>query len=252
MPADVTFTRPDLLQAKTVLAIQPHYDDNDLGAGGTLAALSRAGARLIYLTVTDDQVGVLDPFLSPRDTEIALRREQAEAGRLIGVQEQRWLGYPDAGPIDYYSLRQDLVIAIRELRPDVIFTVDPWLPYEFHQDHVLTGRAVSEAIGLYAFPRFKIHSEIDTGYLPHPLLGVAYYFTHSPNTFFDITATRAVKQDAVRCYTMQFASDDMDHLVGQLEQRARDAAREQAFESAEPLKLLHPAQLHIQTDTWKH
>ncbi len=251
MPVELTFSLTDLLAAKTVLAIQPHYDDNDLGAGGTLATLSRLGARLIYLTVTDDQVGVLDPVLSPAETEAALRREQADAGRLIGVQVQRWLGYPDAGPIDYYSLREDLVIAIRELQPDVIFTVDPWLPYEFHQDHVLTGRAVSEAIGLFGFPRLKLHGEAHPDYSPHPLKGVAYYFTHAPNACIDISATRLAKQQAVSYYEMQFTPEDMDRLMLVLEQQERAAAEGQGFEFAEPLKLLHPSQLHIQTDTWK-
>jgi N,N'-diacetylchitobiose non-reducing end deacetylase len=243
--------RIDLFQAQTILAIQPHYDDNDLGAGGTLAALSRAGARIIYLTVTDDQVGIRDPWLSVSAAESALRGEQAKAGRLIGVEQQHWLGYQDAGPIDYAALRQDLIIAIRDWQPDVIFTVDPWLPYEFHQDHVLTGRAVSEAIGLYQFRRLKIHGEMQPLYNPHPLLAVVYYFSHTPNTFFDISATLELKQQAVRCYEMQFTAEEMEQLVEQLEDQARTAAQEQAFEFAEPLKVLHPTQLHIQTDTWK-
>jgi hypothetical protein len=43
----------------------------------------------------------------------------------------------------------------------------------------------------------------------------------------------------------------MDGLVAQLEDQARRAAQGQAFEFAEALKVLHPSQLHIQTDTWK-
>jgi LmbE family N-acetylglucosaminyl deacetylase len=245
------FLRPDLFQAKTVLAVQPHYDDNDLGAGGTLAALNRAGARLIYLTVTDDQVGVLDPGLSRAATQTALRREQAEAGRLIGVRQQVRLDYPDAGPIDYRALREDLVKAIRDLRPDVIFSVDPWLPYEFHRDHVLTGQAVSEAIGLYAFRRLKVHGKVQRAYEPHPLMAVAYYFTHAPNTYFDIGSTRDIKEQAVRCYRLQFEPPEMESVLAQLERQSRQAAQGQGFEWAEALKVLHPSQLHIQTDTWK-
>ena len=251
MSENFTFPPIDLSQASAILAIQPHYDDNDLGAGGTLAALHRAGARILYLTVTDDQVGVRDPSLSFHAAEIALRQEQAEAGRLIGVEQQYWLGYPDAGPVDPFRLRQDLILTIRDLQPDVIFSVDPWLPYEFHPDHVLTGRAVSEAIGLYAFPRLKIHGESQPQYHPHPLLAVVYYFTHTPNTYFDITSTLEVKRQAVRQYRTQFAPEEMDGLVAQLEDQARRAAQGQAFEFAEALKVLHPSQLHIQTDTWK-
>lgn len=251
MAEESKYLQPDLFQAKTVLAVQPHYDDNDLGAGGTLAALSRAGARVIYLTVTDDQVGVLDPSLSRAATQTALRREQDEAGRLIGVEKQVWLDYPDAGPIDYHALREDLVTAIRELRPDVVFSVDPWLPYEFHRDHVLTGQAVSEAIGLYAFRRLKIHDEVQRGYEPHPLMAVAYYFTHAPNTYFDIGSTRDIKDQAVGCYKLQFAPPGMESMLAQLHGQSREAAQGRGFEWAEALKVLHPSQLHIQTDTWK-
>ena len=31
---------PDLRQARRLLCVQPHYDDNDIGAGGTIAALA--------------------------------------------------------------------------------------------------------------------------------------------------------------------------------------------------------------------
>ena len=50
---------PDIFSAKRVLAIQPHYDDNDISAGGTLARLAESGAELIYLTVTDDLAGII-------------------------------------------------------------------------------------------------------------------------------------------------------------------------------------------------
>ena len=50
----------ELRDARSILCIQPHYDDNDLGAGGTIAALHDAGCQVVYLTVTDDLVGVKD------------------------------------------------------------------------------------------------------------------------------------------------------------------------------------------------
>jgi LmbE family N-acetylglucosaminyl deacetylase len=67
---------PDLWAAKRILAIQPHYDDNDIGAGGALAALAAAGAEVDYLTVTDDLVGVLDASLSDAEATALQRREQ--------------------------------------------------------------------------------------------------------------------------------------------------------------------------------
>ena len=70
------FAPPDVNVAKRILAIQPHYDDNDIAAGGTLAALAQCGAEIHYLTVTDDLIGVIDAALSPEDAAAQLKAEQ--------------------------------------------------------------------------------------------------------------------------------------------------------------------------------
>ena len=88
---------PDLLRAKTVLCVQPHYDDNDIGAGGTIARLAQGGAEVHYLTVTDDVVGVLDRALSDADARTRLAAEQLRAGAELGVRAQHRLDFPDAG-----------------------------------------------------------------------------------------------------------------------------------------------------------
>ena len=54
----------DLHFAKKILAVQPHYDDNDISAGGTLYTLAKNGAEITYLTVTDDLAGIRDQQLT--------------------------------------------------------------------------------------------------------------------------------------------------------------------------------------------
>ncbi|MCC6956023.1 MAG: PIG-L family deacetylase, partial [Anaerolineales bacterium] len=58
MTLDTLLPIPDLFSARRVLCVQPHYDDNDIAAGGTIARLKSAGAEVVYLTVTDDLMGV--------------------------------------------------------------------------------------------------------------------------------------------------------------------------------------------------
>ena len=68
---------PDVSTARRPLCVQPHYDDNDLGAGGTIASLAARGAEVAYLTATDDLVGVKDASLirrfcrAVRDADVA-------------------------------------------------------------------------------------------------------------------------------------------------------------------------------------
>ncbi len=241
---DNPFAPPDLRQARRVLAIQPHYDDNDIAAGGTLAALASAGAELIYLTVTDDLVGVVDQDLSDQEMAASLRDDQRRAGEIIGVEEQYWLGYPDAGDFDYFALRRDLIKHIRMLRPDFIVTVDPWMPYEAHNDHIITGRAASEAAILFAFPRLQTDPQVDAAFQPFDLLGIAYYGTAYPNTTFDVGDTWQQKVRAVQQYRAQFTPGDMAGLIQMLEYKAAEFARDESFSHGEPLKVLRTLHLH--------
>jgi len=107
------------------------------------------GAKLFYLTVTDDLSGVVIPDLSREQAVQRLLDNQNQAGALIGVQKQIRLGFPDAGRYDYFLLREKIITQIRSLKPDFLFTVDPWTPYETHNDHIQTGRAAAEAAILY-------------------------------------------------------------------------------------------------------
>ena len=99
-------TKPDVTKAKKILAVQPHYDDNDIGAGGTLHLLAQRGAKLVYLTVTDDLAGVIPqqdnrPLTKPEAIAL-LRKNQEQAAKQIGVQKQIRLDFPDSGDYDYF------------------------------------------------------------------------------------------------------------------------------------------------------
>jgi LmbE family N-acetylglucosaminyl deacetylase len=235
----------ELREAKRLLCVQPHYDDNDLGAGGTIAELAEAGAEVTYLTVTDDLVGVLDASLSDAQATEQLRAEQRQAGEAIGVGEQIWLGFADAGEWDYFALRRELIKHIRRVRPDFVFTVDPWLPLEAHQDHLRTGLAVAEATMLQSHKRLKIDPEVDAAYESYAISGVVFYFTRDPNLCFDIGAVRERKHRAIDAYRAQFTDDQLKLLHLGLEAKEREWAAAESFEHGEALKLLPPGAFHV-------
>ncbi len=238
---------PDLSTARRILAVQPHYDDNDIAAGGTLAALHDAGAEIHYLTVTDDLVGVLDASLPDAEARARLRAEQEVAGAAIGVAGHYWLDYPDAGDWSQHELRREVVRHVRMLRPDFLFSVDPWLPTEAHGDHLKTGRAVTEAALLHRFPRLATDPEVDADWAlgePHELVGVALYFTAEPNTVWDVSATRERKRRAVGAYAAQFEPAALTGLQALLERAERRCAEGRGFSHGEPLRVLSPGDLH--------
>ncbi len=244
------FAKPDLMAARRVLCIQPHYDDADIAAGGTLAVLAKAGAQIAYLTVTNDMLGVLDTGLTVDQAAAQLHREQKEAGAFIGVSEHIWLDFPDGGPIDYHSLRLGLIKAIRAFSPDFLLAPDPWMPYEAHRDHIITGQAAAESVLMYALPRMATDPAVDAAYQPHEIMGIAFYFTHAPNTIVDITRTHKAKHQALDCYKAQFTPEDMQGLHMLLEFKEQDLGQKEGVKFAEGFKALAPQQLHCNVDAW--
>jgi LmbE family N-acetylglucosaminyl deacetylase len=236
---------PDIFSARRILCVQPHYDDNDIAAGGTFAQLALKGAEVIYLTVTNDLMGVVDASLSPDAAAQALAQDQLAAGKIIGVKDQILLNYPDAGQYDYFALRRDLLKYVRMLRPDFIFTCDPWLTYEAHHDHIQTGHVVAEAVMFSSL--LKIPSSdpaVDAAYKGHSIDGVAFYYSREPNQIVDITSTWETKMLAVRSYATQIPSEDADQLVMALQFKSQQICAGKDFQYGEPLKVLHPKALH--------
>lgn len=240
---------PELARARCVLAVQPHYDDNDLGAGGTLAALADAGARIVYLTVSDDQLGVRDAHLDAHDASRRMRAEQREAGRRIGVAHHLWLDLPDAGDWDRLELRRALIRTLRAERPDFLFAPDPWLPYEAHPDHVRTGLAAAEACLLFDSPRLSSGDPaLDAAYQPHALAGIAFYFSAAPNSYFAIAQTRERKHRAIDAYATQLDGPRLAEIHAMLDAKERSWGVRCGATHGEAFKLLSPRHLHCNPD----
>ncbi|MFT3891108.1 MAG: PIG-L deacetylase family protein [Anaerolineales bacterium] len=225
--------------------MQPHYDDNDIAAAGILTQLAKNGAELFYLTATNDLMGVVDTSLSDEEAANALKRDQFAAGKIVGVKEQAWCGYPDAGEYNYFDLRRDFLKYIRAIQPDFVFVPDAWLTYEGHRDHIQTGLAAVEAVMFASLTKIASSDpEVDSAYEGHSIDGVALYYTREPNYIADVTSTWEEKIAAVKCYEAQFTPDSMEQLIFALDMKSQQVAQGQSFARGEPLKVLHPSALH--------
>lgn len=231
--------------------MQPHYDDNDIAVGGALAKLAEQGTEIFYLTVTDDLVGIVDQSLSEADKLAGLKADLDRAGKIIGVKDKFWLGYPDAGKYDYFDVRRDIFQHIRVIRPDFVITCDPWMPYEFHNDHIVAGKAAADAACLYGLLRLQTDPAVDAAYEPFELQGIAFYASAYPNTVVDITDVWQKKREAVDQYRMQFSAAEMEMLLYRLEMWARHTAADASFAYAEAFKVMYDWQLHLFPEAWK-
>jgi len=132
------------------------------------------------------------------------------------------------------------------LKPDFVFTCDPWLTYEGHRDHIQTGLATSEAVMFAGLPKIvSSDPTVDSSYEGHEIQGIAFYFTREPNTIADISSMWEDKIEAVRCYEAQFDSEDMEQLILALDMKSQQVAKGQSFARGEALKVLHTSALHV-------
>jgi LmbE family N-acetylglucosaminyl deacetylase len=132
------------------LVITAHPDDVDFGAAGTVATWTAAGVEVSYCVVTDGDAGGFDPAV-PRDRIAGIRQdEQRAAGKELGVEDIRFLGYPDGRLEVSLDLRRDIARVIREVRPQRVICQSPQrhmvrIPAS-HPDHLAAGEAALCAV----------------------------------------------------------------------------------------------------------
>lgn len=245
---------PELLTMRRILCIQPHPDDMEVAAGGTIARLVQAGALVAYVTVTDGGLGSVNPRDDRETIRLRRRREQEAAAQILGVQELRWLDFPDGGPYTEDEVRVKLLAEIRRFRPEAVITVDPWLPYEGHPDHRKTGMAAVAAALLAAFPRAGEEAQATEagaatpGERPAGVRAVILAATAYPNAFVDVTATWETKMQAIRAHASQFPDASWPFYEGYFRAKAAQYGKGIGAERAEAFKVLTPTHLHMNPD----
>jgi LmbE family N-acetylglucosaminyl deacetylase len=225
-------------KVRRVMCVQPHPDDTDVAAGGTVAKLAASGVEVVYVTLTDGRLGTSDPSVHPEELAKKRKKEQEEAARILGVKELVWLGVRDGELQPTLELRWKLVELIRKFKPDVIVTPDPWLTYEVHPDHRCTGILASEAAFFAPLPHAAPCEELQ----PHAVRYVAYYWTRRPNVFVDVDDYIEVKLKAVGAHKSQFGENLVIEDV--LRAYMRLIGKSIGVDYAEAFKVLTPFHLH--------
>ena len=207
-----------------VLVVTAHPDDVDFGAAGTVANWTDAGVEVAYCIVTDGDAGGFDPSV-PRGNIAGIRRaEQIAAAKELGVEEVRFLGYPDGRLEVSLDLRRDISREIRRWKPDVVLTQSPQRDfksvYGSHPDHLAAGEAAICAVYPDARNPFVFTELIDEGFEPHAVRQVWVMSAQSPDHFVDTTQQFERKVAALLRHESQHADP-----VGMSERvRARNAA----------------------------
>ena len=231
---------PTIDDIKSALFIQPHPDDNEIGAGGTMIKLVQKGIPVYGLTVTEGRGG--SNIYTPEELAEIRKIEADESMKITGVKNLGCLGYHDNNPIIHKKLVEDLVKVIREIKPDAIFTVDDKLENELHPVHLAVGKAVREAFfqsgqTYYPFEDGIKHED------SHTCRIIGFYFTEDENTIVDITDVYPQKRQAILAHKSQVNEKLMTMYDGLFTLLSSDHPNKMV----ERLKLLYEIHTHCFT-----
>lgn len=142
-----------LLDARRLVVVAPHPDDEVLGCGGLIQAAAARGCAVQVISVTDGEACYPDhPHWSMDWLRDVRRRELADAMQVLGLDASHVtsLGLPDGAVAEHETALAAQLAAC--LRPGDI-VVAPWV-HDAHPDHDAVGRAAraaAERCGVRAF-----------------------------------------------------------------------------------------------------
>jgi N-acetyl-1-D-myo-inositol-2-amino-2-deoxy-alpha-D-glucopyranoside deacetylase len=154
---------------RIILAFLAHPDDESFGMGGTLALYASRGVDVHLVCATRGEVGDVAPEMLQGFGSIAELRESELrcAAGILGLKGVHFLDYHDSGmpgtadnhhpralaaqPLD--EVAANLVCYLRELKPQVVLTFDPFGGYG-HPDHIAIQQAAVRAFEQASDPDF--------------------------------------------------------------------------------------------------
>jgi LmbE family N-acetylglucosaminyl deacetylase len=186
----------DLFETGRLLVVAPHPDDEVLGAGGTIARLSDAGAEVVIAFVTRGA-----PPLFSEESEVEVRAEARAAHEVLGVDRTMFLDHPAAqlDGVPHHVMNRSLGELIHEVAPDTLL-----LPFvgDIHLDHqlIFLSSMVAARPNCAEFPkRILCYETVSETNWHAPFISPTFV----PNVYVDISAQLERKIEAMRRYGSQ-------------------------------------------------
>jgi LmbE family N-acetylglucosaminyl deacetylase len=202
------------------MVVVAHADDAEWGCSGTVAKWCAQGWQVVYVLCTDGSKGSDDPEItSPELVEIR-RREQLEAGKLLGLHDVVFLGYEDAMLQPTLELRRDIAREIRRYRPDVLICMGPTRKltgsgYLGHPDHLASGEAALSAVFPTARDRLTFPELLAEGLEPHKVREVWIMEHDNADYYVDVTDYMDTSIAALKAHQSQVGDEDVEKHMRQ-------------------------------------
>jgi LmbE family N-acetylglucosaminyl deacetylase len=139
-----------MTNARSVLAIFAHPDDESLVAGGTLAACAAAGLETRIVSLTRGEAGPIHDRSISRERLGDVREQELQAARReLGAAWAQCLDYPD-GSLDSEPedrVARELAALLEARQPAIVLSFGADGLY-WHEDHIAVHRFVRRALEL--------------------------------------------------------------------------------------------------------
>ncbi|WP_229780756.1 bacillithiol biosynthesis deacetylase BshB1 [Deinococcus malanensis] len=182
------------------LCLAPHPDDAEIGAGGTLIRLSRAGHAVGILELSRGEGGTLG-------SATVRMAECVAAAQVMGLSWRGQLGLPDGGLLDSPAEARALAEVLRAVRPRVLV-----VPHhrDRHPDH----------FGAYHLAKRAVHlaglRKADVAGAPHRVGRVLLYQGNADiqaSVLIDVEEVLPVWEEAIRAHKSQFSGQVISETV---------------------------------------
>ena len=168
---------------KNILVVGAHYDDADLGAGGTMARFKEEGANVYKITLTD--TCVTDDKMGLNIKQSDAKRNSKEACKILGVEEIEF----ETQPYGNFQYSQK---SMRELERIIdTLNIDTAIYHfsdDYNTDHIAANMLCNTA--------FR-HCKNTLMFQSNPYITEIAF---APNFFIDISKVISKKIDALTCY----------------------------------------------------
>jgi LmbE family N-acetylglucosaminyl deacetylase len=190
---------------KSIVIFAAHGDDMEFTCAGTIAKFTGRGHAATLVVATDNDKGSFE--MTADELRAARDKEIHEGARILGITRVICLGYSDGElreQVSLAELRARFMYIIREVKADIMFSWDPFTPYEGHPDHRHVAVAAHEAASFAHFPLYE-PEQLARGLKPQ-YVAEQWFFAKAPrdrNKFVDITETIDRKIEALCAHTSQ-------------------------------------------------
>ncbi|RRO22154.1 bacillithiol biosynthesis deacetylase BshB1 [Flavobacteriaceae bacterium 14752] len=183
-----------------ILAFGAHPDDVELSCAGTLSLEIKNGKRVGIIDLTQGEMGT-------RGSKKIRAKEAQNAAEILGVEVRKNLKFKDALFVNDEAHKQEVVRALRQYQPEVVFCN---AIRDRHIDHGRASQLVSEACFLSGLKKYetKHRGESQDPWRPSKVYHYIQWHDIEPDFVVDISETIQDKIESVKAYQSQFYNPD--------------------------------------------